>query len=192
MSANTGEPIGTTWIAVDGIKFRSYANLLPIIINQPPPTPTFTPTPTRTPTPNHTPTHTPTTSHCTVGEPNNSFETAINIPINGYYYYYICPSGDEDWFKFYVTPNGMYRDIDIYLSSLPANYDLELFTPSQLLFRSSTNSGTGDEHIDVNDTDIGGSWRILVKGNGAYNENDSYSIRVTVSDGSLSPPYPAP
>lgn len=159
-----------------------------MISSQPTSTATWTVTPIATPT--RTPT--PMSSQCTVGEPNNSFETAINIPLNGYYYYYICPSGDEDWFKFYVASDGMYRDIDIFLSSLPANYDLELFTPSQLLFRSSTNSGTSDEHIDVNDTDIGGSWRILVKGNGAFSENDSYAIRVTVSNGILSPPYPAP
>lgn len=30
LSANTGEPVGTKWVAVDGIKFRTYFNNLPI------------------------------------------------------------------------------------------------------------------------------------------------------------------
>jgi hypothetical protein len=39
MYAQTGEPVDTTWIAADAIKFRSYADFLPVILKEHP-TPT--------------------------------------------------------------------------------------------------------------------------------------------------------
>jgi len=32
LNANTGEPVGTKWVAVDGIKFRTYINSLPVVL----------------------------------------------------------------------------------------------------------------------------------------------------------------
>jgi murein DD-endopeptidase MepM/ murein hydrolase activator NlpD len=40
MFAQTGELTNTTWIAADAIKFRSYADFLPIVIKEPTPRPT--------------------------------------------------------------------------------------------------------------------------------------------------------
>lgn len=41
MFARTGELTNTTWIAADAIKFRSYADFLPIVIKEPTPRPTL-------------------------------------------------------------------------------------------------------------------------------------------------------
>lgn len=185
-------------VAADAVKFVQviHQRYLPAILKMPTsiPTPLMTFTPTRTSTPTRTPTPTNTSGpNVFVGEPNDSFETAFPLAISSSMQFYIYPSGDEDWFRFYIPNDGYYRDIDISLSSLPANYDLELFDPDQYLVRYSYQTGTNSEHITLDTTDVGGYWRVLVKGvSGANSATDSYVIYVTISDPYLSPPYPPP
>jgi len=110
-----------------------------VATDTPTPTPTTTltatptPTPTKTPTPTPTPTFTPTPTATPTGaltcphdwsEPNDSFATANEItPGHSYVRIYICPSGDEDWFRFDLA---MGQVVEIILYNLPADYDLPL------------------------------------------------------------------
>ncbi|NOX63100.1 MAG: hypothetical protein GXP42_14335 [Chloroflexi bacterium] len=139
----------------------------------PTPTPTSTSTPTPTPTFTPTPTATPTgalTCPHDWSEPNNSFSTAKEItPGHSYVGIYICPSGDEDWFRFDLA---MGQVIELVLYNLPADYDLYLYDPGANKVAESVHTGQGDETIRYQALQNGG-YRALVKGrSGAFSVQD--------------------
>ncbi len=96
------------------------------------PSATLTPTPTDTPTPTSTPTPTitPTEPACPGDYAGNDFNSANDIYTGNLYTAYLCPAGDEDWFKF---PAIMGQQITVQLLNPPADYGFQLYSPSQQL-----------------------------------------------------------
>jgi hypothetical protein len=110
-------------------------------------------------------------------EVNNTSATATAINLSTNYSSYICPAGDEDWFRFSNTNSQ--RHIQVTLQSLPADYDIYLYNPSGVLVASSTNGGTTNETLKYNNGPVG-TYRVQVIGyNGATNGSDSYVLRAT-------------
>ena len=149
-------------------------------------TPTSTPTPTFTPTPTATPTGALTCPH-DWSEPNDSFSTAKEItPGNSYVQIYICPSGDEDWFRFNLA---MGQVIEIVLYNLPADYDLYLYDPGASKVAESVQTGQGDETIRYQALQ-NGSYRALVRGrSGAFSVHD-YGLGLEILTPTPTPTQP--
>lgn len=78
-------------------------------------------------------------------EPNNTSAQATSMDLEFSIYAYICPQGDEDWFKVPISGIGTYT---IDLTSLPDDYDLKFYDPNLNLLDSSINSGTNSEQIE--------------------------------------------
>src|SRR6185436_7211145 len=121
--------------------------------------------------------------NCTVGctdnyEPNNTKATAASIPVNTDLSGLITPPGDADWFVFNNTASQ--RNIQVTLTSLPANYNIRLFR-NGVQVASSLNGGTTSETINYNTT-LGGTYKIKVFGtNGANDASDCYTLRAQIS-----------
>jgi hypothetical protein len=121
--------------------------------------------------------------NCTVGctdnyEPNNTKATAVSIPVNTDVSGLISPAGDMDWFVFNNT--AAQRNIQVTLTSLPANYNIRLYR-NGIEVGSSLNGGTTSETINYNTT-LGGTYKIKVAGaNGANHVSDCYTLRVQLS-----------
>lgn len=78
-------------------------------------------------------------------------------------------------------PSGSARNIDVYLQSIPpgANYNLELYSPSNQLLRTSTQPSNNDEFIRYYTTSSG-TYRIRVYSASGFSHTDSYDFRVDV------------
>jgi hypothetical protein len=110
-------------------------------------------------------------------EPNNTISTPKAISMNTNYYSYICPVDDEDWYSFSNTNSQ--KHIKVTLTSLPADYDIQLYNPSNVLVGSSANSGTADELIIYNNGPVG-TYKVRVYGyNGAMHNTDSYILKAS-------------
>ncbi len=122
-------------------------------------------------------------------EDNDTFASAYGLIESGISYCaaYICPSGDEDWFKFSVA-SGQEITLDLY--DLPADFDLALYDPSNTYVTDSANADTTPERI-VHTALMGGDYRAHIRGyNGAYSEEDDYCIRVELGEESTPTPTP--
>lgn len=124
-----------------------------------------------------TPTRTPTLPPCDADyyEPNNTFDIAPYIPIASYIQAFICPPGDVDFYRFYAAAD---QSIAIDLSSLPADYDLFLWSPARLEVAHSWNSGTAIEYI-LYRAPVSGEYRVEVRPVlGQWSGVDPYDLRV--------------
>jgi CSLREA domain-containing protein len=143
------------------------------------PTPTSTRTKTRTPTRTATPTPTPVCSDPM--EPNNTFATATLLsPLDpAGYRSYICSAADDDYYRF----TAVLRDrIDVTLSELPRDYDLQLLSPSGSLLLTSSHPGTADETFSFEANNVAGEYRVRVFGaGGAFDPTRSYHLKISVS-----------
>jgi hypothetical protein len=144
------------------------------------------------PTPTHTPTPTPTsTPSCPIDayEDNDDFFEAYAIePDISYYGIYICPSGDEDWFKFSVA-SGDEITADLY--NLPEDFDLYLYDPSGTLVGQSNQSGTTAEQI-VHTAASTGDYRVGIFGyQGAHSESEC-TLRVELEAAPTATPTHTP
>ncbi|MBN2009475.1 hypothetical protein JW960_09040 [candidate division KSB1 bacterium] len=107
-------------------------------------------------------------------EPNNSSGQAVSRNLEFSLYAYICPSGDEDWFKVPIDNFGTY---EINLSSLPGDYDLYFYDPNLNLLDESTNGGTSSEQIQYSNFTMSGFYYIQVIGHSSnYHPSDSYYL----------------
>lgn len=112
-------------------------------------TPTRTHTPTRTGTPTPTQTKTPTvTLTPTVDcpdpyEPNETHGTALPVDAT-VIRSYICTAEDEDWFSIALLRGQV---LDVKLTDLPKNYDLELYDDERAAMAKSQRLGTATESI---------------------------------------------
>jgi hypothetical protein len=141
------------------------------------------PTPTPTPTASPTATATPVCLHPdaaadTFGAAGNL--TAVN---QGSTQEYICPSGDEDYWKFPVTAGQV---VQLWLSDLPASplgdYDLFLYNPSANLVDASGEFGVTPEYIQYTAANTG-SYRVAVRskvGNAYWNKFTPYRLKTAV------------
>ena len=113
------------------------------------------------------------------GEPNDvSGASAPTINAGEVYSALIATSGDDYWYKF-KTSNPA-TNIRVTLSSLPADYDVELYNKGTFV-DVSENAGTSDEQIIWNTSTRG--WRLVhVYGwAGANDPADCYDLLVEVS-----------
>ncbi len=141
------------------------------IYPQPPPPP-----PTPTPTPQCPDTY----------EPNGDFDQAW-VLVPGTYQSYICCQSpqDSDYFGFAADAGDQ---IEVWLSSLPANYELCLFDPDRAEVECSAQSSTADEHIQ-HTAQQSGQYYVSVYGFGATacDSADPYTLRIEVTE-----PTPVP
>lgn len=113
------------------------------------------------------------------GEPNETLsKTAPTIEAGVVYEALIASSGDDDWYKFKTS--GSETNIRVTLSSVPADYDLQLYDKTTFV-DVSENAGISDEQIIWNTTSKG--WRLVhVYGwAGAFDDADCYELLVETS-----------
>lgn len=112
-------------------------------------------------------------------EPNNTSATAKVIPVNTDIKAQIASSSDIDWNKF--SNSSATKNIKIDLTTLPFDYDLQLYRNSSLL-KTSQNAGTADEQIVYNTNTVSSAYYARVYGyNGAFSNTQCYTLRVSLS-----------
>ncbi|GAB3839833.1 N-acetylmuramoyl-L-alanine amidase [Hymenobacter jeollabukensis] len=108
-------------------------------------------------------------------ESNGTLATAPAIGVNVNNVAYICPAGDVDWYKF--TSSSTNNNLNITLTNVPVDYDMELYNAAGTLLYSSTQPGTTAESIVYNGAPAA-TYYVKVYG---YNNNTStsaYTLRV--------------
>ena len=93
---------------------------------------------------------------------------------------YICPQGDIDFFKVFVSPN-QNISIDAKLTDLPADYDLALYDPNGFKIDDSTFGGTADEEVSASASSQPGYWRVKVSGPGGVYHSRPYTLEVILT-----------
>ncbi|OQB25375.1 MAG: hypothetical protein BWY10_02514 [Chloroflexi bacterium ADurb.Bin180] len=127
--------------------------------------------------PTPTPTQTLPPCNSDPSEPNDSFAAARLIYSGGWTQGYICPSSDVDFFRFAVAAGQMIR---LELASLPADYDLFLWSPAGVEVEHSWRSGLLDELI-VYRALVSGEYRAEVRPvYGQWHGTDPYDLRLDV------------
>jgi hypothetical protein len=112
-------------------------------------------------------------------ESNNSLNQAKTIAVNTNVLAKLSSSSDQDYFKFVNTTTN--KNIKIELSTLPADYQVALYNPSNQLVVSSLNTGTANEVIIYN-TNTVGTYRVRVyKAGTAFNSTYCYTLRASIS-----------
>jgi hypothetical protein len=95
----------------------------------------------------------------------------------------IATSTDKDWYKF--TTDKSAPNFSIFLTNLPADYDVRLFNSSGTQLKVSQNGGTADERIVYNTTSTATYYIQVVGFSGAYNASKCYLLRVSTSGTAL-------
>lgn len=117
-------------------------------------------------------------------EPNNSRSgslplTAVNTNLSSQ----ISTSTDQDWYRFANT--SATRNIRVDLTTLPADYDVQLYQ-NNTLRGTSQNDGTTSEVITWNTTTVASNWYVRVYGyNGAFSTTQCYTLRISLSSSSF-------
>lgn len=142
------------------------------------PTPRYSPTPTLTPKESATATQTPSASATPTCpdafEPNETFAAARALG-PGTYNACIGYPGDQDWFRVDVAVGQSLR-ADLF--DLPANYDLELYSPVGRLIASSHAAATNPESATVVAPEAG-AFRVRVFGvGGAWDDVHPYTLKL--------------
>ncbi|OQB26002.1 MAG: hypothetical protein BWY10_02351 [Chloroflexi bacterium ADurb.Bin180] len=150
--------------------------------SHPLPTTTSTRTPTRTRAPAPTPTAS-ATFECPAENSGDSFESAVvltgvNQGLNTRAF--ICPHGDQDWWKVSAQAGDTIR---AWLDDLPSDYALFLYRPNHSLAEWSS-SDASDESLEFV-ADASGDWRLMVQGRLPANWSASlwYHLRANVCPG---------
>jgi hypothetical protein len=112
-------------------------------------------------------------------ETNNSLNQAKTIAVNTNILAKLTSSTDQDYFKFNNTTAN--KNIKIELSTLPADYQVALYNPSNQLVASSLNAGTANEIIIYNTSTVG-TYRVRVyKAGTTFNASYCYTLRANIS-----------
>jgi chitodextrinase len=115
-------------------------------------------------------------------EPNNNSSSSTSFPLGSTIQALISPSGDQDWYRFNNTNSQ--RNIQAYMTNLPADYDMQLYRVNTLLV-TSQNGGTNDELINYNTTRTGTHYIRVYGYNGANNSSNCYSLTINISSSSF-------
>lgn len=112
---------------------------------------------------------------------NGTAGGAATIPFNTDIKGLISPSGDNDYYKFVITSGGT---ATITLSTLPADYDVRLYSSNGTTqLASSANGGTNNETITR--TYTAGTYYVRVFGyNNANNATNCYTLKVQLGTAS--------
>ncbi|MFZ4633151.1 MAG: M43 family zinc metalloprotease [Saprospiraceae bacterium] len=112
-------------------------------------------------------------------EPNNTGGTSKVIAVNTNITAQISYNNDYDWYKFANTNSQ--RNIKIDLTTLPADYDVQLYRGSTYL-AISENGGTNNEQIIFNTNTVSTNYRVYVYGfDGVFNNTQCYTLRASIS-----------
>jgi hypothetical protein len=128
--------------------------------------PSLTPSPTQpTKTPTRTPSYTPAVVCPDEPTSGSTFADAALFGRTNQatgYSAFVCPYGDQDWWRFQVQVG---QFITIGMADLPSHYLLSLYRPDGALYDAVATSDS-DDHIQVQ-ADQAGYWRVEVSGQAA-------------------------
>jgi len=112
-------------------------------------------------------------------EPNDTINSATLINANVQYAAYVCPAGDDDYFKFWVVSG---QEITVRLIDLPASFfDLALYDPNGSLRASHTGSTGWNREIEfVDPMTATGFWYARVFDQGDGWSEYAYYLKVTL------------
>jgi hypothetical protein len=102
-----------------------------------------------------------------------------NSPINTSLFYYINPSGDRDWFRFFAPLTGT---ITVNLTNLPADYDLYVYFWDGQLLGQSTQAGQASEQVSLLNAAPGDYYVAVTGANGAWSATVRYLLRFNALD----------
>ncbi|MBC6698265.1 N-acetylmuramoyl-L-alanine amidase [Hymenobacter puniceus] len=122
-------------------------------------------------------------------EANETLAAGKSVGVNVNNTAYVCPATDVDWYQF--TSSSTNNNLKITLSTLPADYELQLYNAAGTLLYSSTSAGTTAESIVYNGAPAA-TYYVKVYGyNGATSNTTAYTLRVsTQSTAWLAPTAP--
>ncbi|MBD2716482.1 N-acetylmuramoyl-L-alanine amidase [Microvirga sp. STR05] len=110
-------------------------------------------------------------------EANETLAAGKSIGVNVNNLAYVCPATDVDWYQF--TSSSTNNNIKVTLSTLPADYELQLYTAGGTLLYSSTSASTTAETIVYNGAPAA-TYYVRVYGyNGATSNTTAYTLRVS-------------
>jgi len=134
------------------------------------------PTATFWPTPPPEPTKTPA---FTDDLPNDPYDVLVNSPVNTNLRFLINPVGDLDWFRFFLPVTAT---LQIHLESLPANYDLYVYSATQprTVFGISTKPGKQAERISLKEAPPDDYYVLVTNVAGTFDTNNPYQLRFEV------------
>lgn len=84
---------------------------------------------------------------------------------------------DQDWFAVYEDAG---FDVTVALSSLPADYDVEIYDEAGIFLDESASAGTANENVTVTAPTTGLYFIRIFGYNGARSSSDSYQLNITV------------
>lgn len=106
---------------------------------------------------------------------NNTFLTAKEIPINTAITALIDNQYDNDYFT--IKNTELKRDIKIWLTNLPADYDIRIYDVNRQVIGSSTKSGTADEKIIIKNAPVG-MFYVRVYPNTGQSSSQCYKLSI--------------
>jgi hypothetical protein len=105
---------------------------------------------------------------------NNTISGAAAISVNADIKGTISPGNDIDFYKFTISSGGTFT---VWLTTLPANYDLAVFNSSGMQIGISQNNGSKNESIALNAPAGNYYVKVFPKGN-ANNATSCYTLKV--------------
>jgi len=118
-------------------------------------------------------------------EPNNSTGAATVVTLPASRNGLISPSGDNDYFRFTLSATGT---INMSLSNLPADYDLNLRNSAGTILVSASAGGTSNESISYANAAPGDYYAQVFGFNGANNASVCYLLTVSFQAPACSAP----
>lgn len=116
-------------------------------------------------------------------EPNNSIEAAVTINIAKPVFALINDRDDNDYFKFKNISEG--SKIEINLTNLVADYDMQLLDEEGDVILNSERPNTSDELITLNNAPIGIYYIRIYGWNGASSATEFYQLTVSIEPKAL-------
>ncbi len=120
-------------------------------------------------------------------EANETLAAGKAIGVNVNNSAYICPATDIDWYSF--TSSSTNNNIKVTLTTLPFDYDLEMYNASGTLLYSSTNASTTFETILYNGAPAA-TYYVKVYGYNGATSSSAYTLRVSTQSVAWSPAAP--
>ncbi len=122
---------------------------------------------------------TTTSPACTdIYESNNTKNTASPIAVGGNIFGLINVVGDVDFYSFSNTVSQ--PNMNLNLTTLPANYNLDLYDPSGTKIAASKKGGTNNEQITMNTTVVGTYLARVYPATGAFHATNCYTLNIQI------------
>jgi hypothetical protein len=116
-------------------------------------------------------------------ESNDVLSSAYLVASGTNYVAKICSSTDIDWYKF--TTTATLKNFRVQLTTLPADFDIEIYNSAGTYVGQSIKAGTTNEKYVKNNAGAG-TWYVKVLGyGGVYSSTSNYTLKVTTSSSTL-------